>query len=98
MSRIPPASEGSSSDAPRPDASAADAPYDKSRGGQWIADHPVSAFLILAIGLTWLAQLGSIAVLGSIVPGLLAELLILLGAAIFVTGVAEGRPGLRRLF
>jgi membrane protease YdiL (CAAX protease family) len=54
--------------------------------------------VIPAVGLTWLAQLGSIAALGNIAPGLLAELLILLGVSIFVTGVAEGRPGLRRLF
>src|SRR5215218_944180 len=98
MSMIPPASEGPSSDVPRPDGSTTDSPHDKSRGGQWITAHPVTAFVILAIGLTWLAQLGSIAVLGSIVPGLLAELPILPGVAIFVTGVAEGRPGLRRLF
>lgn len=64
----------------------------------WMAIHPVTVFLILAIGVTWAAQISSILILGTILPGLLAELLILLGSAVLVTAAAEGRPGVRRLF
>ncbi|MDQ6753837.1 MAG: CPBP family intramembrane metalloprotease [Actinomycetota bacterium] len=64
----------------------------------WMASHPVTAFLILALGLTWAAQILSILILGTILPGLLAELLILLGSAVLVTAAAEGRHGVRRLF
>ncbi|WP_166875890.1 CPBP family intramembrane glutamic endopeptidase [Salinibacterium sp. ZJ450] len=66
--------------------------------GRWIAAHPVWAFLILAIGLTWIAQVLAILLLGDITPGILAELIILLGATVLVTAIAEGRPGVRRLF
>lgn len=58
----------------------------------------MSSFIVLAVGLTWIAQISSILLLGNIGPGLIAELVILVGTSILVTGVTEGRPGLRRLF
>ena len=63
-----------------------------------IAAHPVTAFLLLAVPLAWLAQCLAILFLGDVTPGLLVELLILLGAAVLVTAAAEGRAGVRRLF
>jgi membrane protease YdiL (CAAX protease family) len=63
-----------------------------------IADHPALSFSVIAIGLTWIADVTAILAIGNIAPGLVAELVILLGTAILVTGVAEGRRGLRRLF
>ncbi|MBP1232825.1 membrane protease YdiL (CAAX protease family) [Arthrobacter sp. PvP102] len=63
-----------------------------------IAAHPVAAFLILAIPLAWLAQALAIVLLQDITPGLLVELLVLLGTAVLVTAAAEGRAGVRRLF
>ena len=63
-----------------------------------IAARPVAAFLVIAIGLTWLALILSIALLGNAVPGILAELLILLGTAVLVTRAASGKPGVRDLF
>jgi uncharacterized protein len=65
---------------------------------QRIAAHPVTAFLVIAIPLTWVALILSIALLGNALPGILAELLILLGTAVLVTAAAEGRPGVRALF
>ena len=62
------------------------------------AARPVAAFLVIAIGLTWVALILSIALLGSALPGILAELLILLGTAVLVTAAAEGGPGVRDLF
>jgi membrane protease YdiL (CAAX protease family) len=58
----------------------------------------VAAFVIIAIGLTWAAQILSILILGNVVPGLLAELLILLGAAVLVSAAVGGRAGIRHLF
>ncbi|MFF1381928.1 CPBP family intramembrane glutamic endopeptidase [Arthrobacter sp. NPDC058288] len=63
-----------------------------------IAAHPVAAFLILAIPPAWLAQGLAILVLQDITPGLLAELLVLLAAAVIVTAATDGRAGVRRLF
>ncbi|HEY8753747.1 MAG TPA: hypothetical protein VIM40_08900 [Arthrobacter sp.] len=63
-----------------------------------IAVHPVAAFLVIAIPLAWLAQCLAILLLGDVTPGLLVELLVLLGAALLVTAAAEGGPGVRRLF
>lgn len=63
-----------------------------------IAARPVAAFLVIATGLTWVALIISIALLGSALPGILAELLILLGTAVLVTAAADGRPGVRDLF
>ncbi|MEV7135166.1 CPBP family intramembrane glutamic endopeptidase [Arthrobacter sp. NPDC093128] len=63
-----------------------------------IAAHPVAAFLLLAIPLAWLAQCLAILLLQDVTPGLLVELLVLLGAAVLVTAATDGRPGVRRLF
>ncbi|MBT2535554.1 hypothetical protein [Arthrobacter sp. ISL-69] len=63
-----------------------------------IAAHPVAAFLLLAIPLAWLAQCLAILLLQDVTPGLLVELLVLLGAAVHVTAATDGRPGVRRLF
>ena len=63
-----------------------------------IAAHPVAAFLLLAIPLAWLAQCLAILLLQDVTPGLLVELLILLGAAVLVTAATEGRTGVGRLF
>ncbi|MEN8583568.1 hypothetical protein ABFP37_12775 [Burkholderia sp. RS01] len=63
-----------------------------------IKRHPVAAFVAIAITLSWAAQIGSILLIGNILPGILAELLILLGTAVLVTGSASGRPAVRELF
>ncbi|MFE4543889.1 CPBP family intramembrane glutamic endopeptidase [Arthrobacter sp. NPDC056727] len=63
-----------------------------------IAARPVAAFLVIAIGLTWAALILSIALLGNALPGILAELLILMGTAVLVTAATDGKPGVRALF
>jgi membrane protease YdiL (CAAX protease family) len=63
-----------------------------------IKDHPVAAFMVIALSLSWTGQILSLLLLGNILPGILAELLILLGTAILVTGAADGRPAVRELF
>ena len=63
-----------------------------------IRHHPVAAFVVVAISLSWTGQVLSLMLLGNILPGILAELLILLGTAVLVTGAADGRPAVRELF
>ncbi|WP_258805892.1 CPBP family intramembrane glutamic endopeptidase [Pseudarthrobacter sp. NS4] len=58
----------------------------------------MAAFVVIAISLSWTGQILSLLLLGNILPGILAELLILLGTAILVTGAADGRPAVRELF
>jgi membrane protease YdiL (CAAX protease family) len=70
----------------------------RSRIKDRMAAHPVAAFLLLAIPLAWLAQVLAIVLLQDVTPGLLVELLVLLGAAVLVTAAADGRAGVRRLF
>lgn len=60
--------------------------------------HPAAAFVVIAISLSWAVQILSLLLLGNILPGILAELLILLGTAVLVTGAADGRPAVRDLF
>ncbi|WP_146068859.1 type II CAAX endopeptidase family protein [Arthrobacter sp. ZGTC131] len=69
----------------------------RSAAASRIRQHPVAAFLVVAITLSWAAQVLSILLLGNILPGILAELLILLGTAVLVTGAADGRPAVRDL-
>ncbi|MGF9647098.1 type II CAAX endopeptidase family protein [Pseudarthrobacter oxydans] len=63
-----------------------------------IKHHPVAAFVVIVLLLSWTGQIVSLLLLGDILPGILAELLILLGTAILVTGAADGRPAVRELF
>ncbi|WP_427018414.1 CPBP family intramembrane glutamic endopeptidase [Pseudarthrobacter sp. P1] len=63
-----------------------------------ITAHPVMALLIPLISLTWLAQCLAIWLLGDITPGLIVELVLLLGLSVLVTAAANGRAGIKRLF
>jgi hypothetical protein len=58
----------------------------------------VAAFVVIAISLPRTARILSLLLLGNILPGSLAELLILLGTAALLTGAADGRPAVRVLF
>lgn len=40
-----------------------------------IKRHPVAAFIVIAISLSWIGQILSLLLLGNILPGILAELL-----------------------
>lgn len=62
-----------------------------------IAEHPVAAFLVLAIPLTWLAQCLAILILQDITPGLIFELVVLLGVSSLVTAASGGRAAVRGL-
>jgi membrane protease YdiL (CAAX protease family) len=60
--------------------------------------HPVLSFAILAIVPTWALQFLSVAMGWDLMPAKFAEIFILLGAATLVTGVVDGRAGIRRLY
>jgi membrane protease YdiL (CAAX protease family) len=60
--------------------------------------HPVLAFAILAIVPTWALQFLFLAKGWELTPAKLAELVFLLAAATLVTGVNDGRSGVRRLY
>jgi CAAX protease family protein len=73
----------------------------------WLARRPLTGFLVIVLGLSWL--LFSIPVLAfhGVIPGanlpvevfaLASQLLILLPMALWVTSITDGRPGLRALF
>ena len=74
------------------------APRPRGPVTRFIADHPALSFSIIAIGVTWVADVAAILAFHTITPGLLLEFVVLVVTAILVTGVADGRPGLRRLF
>jgi membrane protease YdiL (CAAX protease family) len=59
---------------------------------------PVTLFLAIAIGLTWPVEFALLVNGLDLTPGLLAELVFLLGGATLVTALADGRAGVRRLF
>jgi membrane protease YdiL (CAAX protease family) len=60
--------------------------------------HPAGAFLAIAIGLTWPVLFALLAAGKELDPGLLLELVVLLGGATLVTAWTGGRAGVRRLF
>jgi uncharacterized protein len=73
----------------------------------WVARRPLTAFLVIALGLSWL--LFSIPVLAfhGVIPGanlpvevfaLASTLLILLPTALWITWITDGRTGVRALF
>ena len=73
----------------------------------WVARRPLTGFLVIALGLSWL--LFSIPVLAfhGVIPGanlpvevfaLASTLLILLPTALWVTSITDGRAGVRALF
>jgi hypothetical protein len=73
----------------------------------WVARRPLTGFLVIVLGLSWL--LFSIPVLAfhGVIPGanlpvevfaLASTLLILLPTALWVTSITDGRPGMRALF
>lgn len=77
------------------------APADNRRSGSirgYARRHPVTAFLAIAIGVTWPAQFVSLANGWDLTPALLLELVVLLGGATAVAGWEAGRAGIRRLF
>jgi uncharacterized protein len=60
--------------------------------------YPVSAFLIIGIGLTWPIQFGLLAAGQDLTVGMLLELVFLLGGATLIAAWTGGRAGVRRLY
>jgi CAAX protease family protein len=73
----------------------------------WIARRPLTGFLVIVLGFTWLLLSIPILAFNGVIPGanlpvevfaLAATLLILLPTALWVTSITDGRAGLRTLF
>lgn len=63
-----------------------------------VSRHPLVAFSVTAIGLTWAVQLAFLALGWPLFPALVVELGVLLGTATVLTHVVGGRIGVRRLY
>jgi membrane protease YdiL (CAAX protease family) len=61
-------------------------------------NHPVLSFAALAIAPTWAVQFLFIANGWEFFPAMLAQIVIMVGAATFVTARVDGRAGVKRLF
>jgi membrane protease YdiL (CAAX protease family) len=64
----------------------------------FVKRHPLATFLVVSIGVTWAVQFTLLASGRDLTPGLLIELAVLLGMATAITGVTDGRAGVRRLY
>jgi hypothetical protein len=69
---------------------------------RWIARRPLTAFVVLALGLCWLVLMVPVLAFHGVIPGadlpielfaLGATLVVLLPLALWVTAVTDGRPG-----
>src|SRR4051794_9509258 len=72
----------------------------------WVGRRPLTAFLVIALGLSWLILSIPVLAFYGVIPGadlpieifaLAATLLALLPAAIWVTAITDGRAGVRTL-
>jgi uncharacterized protein len=73
----------------------------------WVARRPLTAFLVIVLGLSWLLFSLPVLAVHGVLPGanlpveifaLAATLLILLPTALWVTSITDGRAGVRALF
>src|SRR5215218_5272117 len=73
----------------------------------WIARRPLTAFLVIALGLSWLILTIPVLAFYHVIPGanlpvevfaLASTLLVLLPTALWVTSITDGRSGVRALF
>jgi uncharacterized protein len=72
----------------------------------WVAGRPLTGFLVIVLGLSWLLLSIPVLAFHGVIPGanlpvevfaLAATLLILLPTALWVTSITDGRAGLRAL-
>ena len=73
----------------------------------WVARRPLTGFLVIVLGLSWLLLSIPVLAFHGVIPGanlpvevfaLAATLLILLPTALWVTSITDGRAGVRALF
>ena len=70
--------------------------------GGWLrrsaVTHPILLLVSVATAFVWLTQMGSALAGLDLMPAKLAELLVLLGLAVAITGITDQRRGVRQLF
>src|SRR5215216_7540518 len=73
----------------------------------WLARRPLTGFLVIVLGLSWLLFCIPVLAFHGVIPGaslpvevfaLASTLLILLPTALWVTSITDGRTGVRALF
>jgi hypothetical protein len=73
----------------------------------WVARHPLTGFLVIVLGLSWLLFAVPVLAFHGVIPGaslpvevfaLASTLSILLPMALWVTSITDGRAGMRALF
>jgi membrane protease YdiL (CAAX protease family) len=64
----------------------------------YAARHPIGLLLLTGTAFVWVTQLGSLLAGVDVMPAKLAELLVLLGLATWISSRVGGRPEVRRLF
>jgi membrane protease YdiL (CAAX protease family) len=88
-------------------APSAQGPRDLTGLRGWTARRPLTAFLIIALGLSWLIMAVPVLAFHGVIPGadlpveifaLASTLLVLLPAALWVTAITDGQAGVRALF
>jgi uncharacterized protein len=72
----------------------------------WVARRPLTGFLVIALGLSWLLFSVPVLAFHGLIPGanlpveafaLASTLLILLPAALWITSITDGRAGVQAL-
>jgi uncharacterized protein len=61
-------------------------------------EHPIALLLLVATPFVWITQMGSLIAGLNVMPAKLAELLVLVGLAILISRITDGRAGPRQLF
>jgi membrane protease YdiL (CAAX protease family) len=72
-----------------------------ARGGalrRFVARHPIGVLLVAGTAFAWATQMASLLAGVDVLPAKAAELLVLLGLAVWISSVAGGRREVRRLF
>jgi membrane protease YdiL (CAAX protease family) len=92
---------------PRYPAPSAHGDLDSTGLRGWVARRPLTAFLVIALGLSWLIFCIPVLAFHHVIPGadlpvevfaLASTLLVLLPTALWVTSITDGRAGVRALF
>jgi hypothetical protein len=66
--------------------------------GSFVARHPVAVLLTVGIAFVWITQLGSLLAGVDVMPAKIAELVVLLGGATWISYRVGGRSEIRRLY
>jgi uncharacterized protein len=70
----------------------------EARPASFVTRHPIGLLLLIGTAFVWVTQMGSLLAGLDVMPAKLAEMLVLVGLATWISARVGGRPGVRRLF